>query len=75
MQGAGRSTGPVRVEGAVRWTHGPVRLWGRAVRSTGRQERRVTAQEARAMPPAAENTAGQAPTFFASGWDPANAAT
>lgn len=45
-------------------------------RPRGRQSaRRVTAQDARAMPPATENTAGQAPIFFASGCDPANAAT
>lgn len=37
--------------------------------------RRVTAHEAAATVPAAVNTAGQAPTFFASGCDPANAAT
>lgn len=36
---------------------------------------RVTAQEAAATAPATENTAGQAPIFLASGWDPANAAT
>lgn len=37
--------------------------------------RRVTAQEAAATPPATVNTAGQAPTFLASGCEPANAAT
>ncbi|AYG82634.1 hypothetical protein DWB77_04817 [Streptomyces hundungensis] len=38
-------------------------------------ELRVTTQEARATVPATPNTEGQAPTFLASGWDPANAAT
>jgi len=37
--------------------------------------RRVTAQEAAATPPATVNTAGQAPTFLASGCEPAKAAT
>lgn len=37
--------------------------------------RSATTQEASATTPATPNTAGQAPTFFASGCDPANAAT
>lgn len=37
--------------------------------------RRVTAQDAAAMPPATVKTAGQAPTFLARGCEPAKAAT
>lgn len=37
--------------------------------------RRVTAHDAAATVPATVKTAGQAPTFFASGCDPAKAAT
>ncbi|MDH6626708.1 hypothetical protein M2271_004525 [Streptomyces sp. LBL] len=37
--------------------------------------RSATAHDARATAPAVPNTAGQAPTFLASGWDPAKAAT
>ena len=48
---------------------------GDAIRAQRWAARRVTAQEAAATPPATANTAGQAPTFLASGCDPAKAAT
>ncbi|AOP45068.1 hypothetical protein SL103_01365 [Streptomyces lydicus] len=54
----------------------PPTLGHRAGRCRDHFPRRSTAaQDASATPPATANTEGQAPIFFASGCDPANAAT
>ncbi|MFK4596035.1 hypothetical protein RKD30_002702 [Streptomyces pristinaespiralis] len=78
--GRGVRSSPCRTScglGPVRTPPGsaPCRTRCALVPVAGQLLRRVTVHEASATPAATVNTAGQAPTFLASGCDPANAAT